>query len=83
MTQAIQHITQKDTDYPTGLRQYLKTETPEAIWARGSVDLLPGQNATFETPANDSLFQLGARWIETSLSEFSPTEDLNDPTQNR
>ena len=227
MTQAIQHITQKDTNYPTGLRQYLKTETPETIWARGSVDLLPGQNATlngdlwalfcsskcpgeiilkahdlaqefreagiptiggyhspveqeclrvllrgsqpilisparsiekmrpkqawkdaltekrllilsifgsrhqrstaalahqrnlfvaaladkiciahaaedskilefarimlawgkpvftFETPANDSLFQLGARWIQTSLSEFSPTEDLNDPTQNR
>ena len=227
MTQAIQHITQKDTNYPTGLRQYLKTETPETIWARGSVDLLPGQNATlngdlwalfcsskcpgeiilkahdfaqefreagiptiggyhspveqeclrvllrgsqpilisparsienmrlksawkdalseerllilsifgsrhqrstaalahqrnlfvaaladkiciahaaedskilefaqivlawgkpvftFETPANDSLFQLGARRIETSLSEFPPTEGLNDPTQNR
>ena len=227
MTQSIQHITQKDTYYPTRLEQYLKTETPETIWARGSVDLLPGQNTTlngdlwalfcsskcpgeiilkahdlaqefrkagiptisgyhspveqeclrvllrgsqpillcparsienmrlkpvwknalsaerllilsifghqhkrstaalahqrnlfvaaladkiyiahaaedskilefaqivlawgkpvftFETPANDSLFQLGARWIETSLSEFPPTEGLNEPTENR
>ena len=46
MTQSIQHITQKDTDYPTGLEQYLKTETPETIWVRGNIDLLPGQNAT-------------------------------------
>lgn len=46
MTQSIQHITQKDPDYPTGLEQYLKTETPETIWARGNLDLLPGQNAT-------------------------------------
>ena len=46
MTQSIQHITQKDTNYPTGLEQYLKTETPETIWARGNIDLLSGQNAT-------------------------------------
>ena len=46
MTQSIQHITQKDTNYPTGLEQYLKTETPETIWARGNIDLFPGQNAT-------------------------------------
>ena len=46
MARSIQHITQKDTNYPTGLEQYLKTETPETIWARGNIDLLPGQNAT-------------------------------------
>ena len=46
MTQAIQRITQKDTNYPAGLKPYLKTETPETIWARGNIDLLPGQNAT-------------------------------------
>ncbi|MCE2412767.1 DNA-processing protein DprA [Candidatus Poribacteria bacterium] len=46
MTQSIQRITQKDTDYPTGLEQYLKTETPETIWARGNIDLLLGQNTT-------------------------------------
>ena len=46
MTQAIQRITQKDTNYPTGLEPYLKTETPETIWARGNIDLLPGQNPT-------------------------------------
>ena len=45
MTQPIQRITQKDTNYPTGLEQYLKTETPETIWVRGNIDLLPGQNA--------------------------------------
>ena len=46
MTQSIRYITQKDTNYPTGLEKYLKTETPETIWARGNIDLLPGQNAT-------------------------------------
>ena len=46
MTQSIQRITKKDTNYPAGLEQYLKTETPETIWARGNTDLLPGQNAT-------------------------------------
>ena len=46
MAQSIQHITQKDTDYPTGLEQYLKTERPETIWARGNLGLLPEQNAT-------------------------------------
>ncbi|RKU22058.1 hypothetical protein C6500_05125 [Candidatus Poribacteria bacterium] len=46
MTQSIQRITQKDTNYPIRLEQYLKTETPETIWARGNIDLLPGQNAT-------------------------------------
>lgn len=46
MTQPIQRITQTDTNYPTRLEQYLKTETPERIWARGNVNLLPGQNTT-------------------------------------
>ena len=46
MTQSIQRITQTDTNYPTGLAQYLKTETPETIWARGNIGLLPGQNTT-------------------------------------
>lgn len=45
MTQTIQRITQKDTNYPAGLERYLKTETPETIWARGNINLLPGQNA--------------------------------------
>ena len=46
MTQAIQHITQKDTNYPAGLKPYLKTETPETIWACGNTDLLPEQSTT-------------------------------------
>ena len=54
MTQAIQRITQKDTNYPAGLKPYLKTETPETIWARGNIDLLPGQN----TPLNGDLWAL-------------------------
>ena len=46
MTQSIRYITQKDTNYPTGLEKYLKTERPETIWVHGNIDLLPGQNAT-------------------------------------
>jgi predicted Rossmann fold nucleotide-binding protein DprA/Smf involved in DNA uptake len=46
VTQSIQRITQKDTNYPTGLERYLKTEAPETIWARGNTDLLPRQNTT-------------------------------------
>ena len=46
MTQSIQRITQTDTNYPAGLEQYLKTETPETIWVRGNADLLPWQNST-------------------------------------
>lgn len=46
MAQSIQHITQKDTNYPTGLKPYLKRETPETIWVCGNIDLFPGQNTT-------------------------------------
>ena len=46
MSQPIQRLAQKDTRYPTGLKQYLKTETPETIWMRGNIELLPGQNTT-------------------------------------
>lgn len=46
MPQSIQHISRTDTNYPTGLERYLKTETPETIWARGNIDLLPKQTAT-------------------------------------
>lgn len=48
MAQSIQRITQKDTNYPAGLKPYLKTETPKTIWTRGNIDLLPGQNATLK-----------------------------------
>ncbi len=46
MTQTIQRITQTDTNYPTDLERYLKTDTPETIWARGNLALLPGQDTT-------------------------------------
>ncbi|MDE0469584.1 MAG: DNA-processing protein DprA [Candidatus Poribacteria bacterium] len=44
MTQSIQHITQTDTNYPKRLKDYLKTDTPETIWIRGNINLLPGRN---------------------------------------
>ena len=46
MAESIQRITQTDTNYPAGLEQYLKTETPETIWVRGNINLLPRQNTT-------------------------------------
>ena len=42
--QPVQVIKRTDTNYPVGLEQYLKTETPETIWARGNINWLPGQN---------------------------------------
>ena len=36
MTQSIQRITQTDTNYPERLKDNLKTEAPETIWARGT-----------------------------------------------
>ena len=46
MSQSIQRITQTDTNYPKRLKNYLKTDTPEIIWAIGNTDLLPGPNTT-------------------------------------
>lgn len=46
MIPSIQSITQTDTNYPKRLKKYLKTETPGTIWARGNINLLPGQNTS-------------------------------------
>ncbi|MYB94214.1 hypothetical protein F4054_18630 [Candidatus Poribacteria bacterium] len=46
MIPSIQSITRTDTNYPKRLKKYLKTETPETIWARGNINLLPGQNTS-------------------------------------
>ena len=46
MTQSIQHITQTDTNYPKRLKDYLKTDTPETIWIRGNINLLPERNTS-------------------------------------
>ena len=46
MLPPIQCITQADTNYPKRLKDYLKTETPETIWARGNTDLLPEPNTS-------------------------------------
>ena len=46
MLPPIQCITQTDTNYPKRLKEYLKTETPEMIWARGNTDVLPGPNTS-------------------------------------
>ncbi len=54
MIPSIQNITQTDTNYPKRLKKYLKTETPETIWARGNINLLPGQN----TSLNGALWAL-------------------------
>lgn len=41
--QSIQQITQRDPNYPKGLKAYLKAGAPKVIWARGDTGLLPGQ----------------------------------------
>ena len=41
----VQIIKRTDPHYPKRLKDYLKTETPETIWARGNINVLPGQNA--------------------------------------
>lgn len=46
MTQPIKVIEQTDTNYPKRLKDYLKTETPKTIWARGNTNLLQGPNTT-------------------------------------
>lgn len=40
MTHPIEHITQKDPNYPAQLKEYLKTDAPETIWALGNIALL-------------------------------------------
>lgn len=47
MLPPIQHIIQTDTNYPKRLKDSLKTEAPETIWARGNIDLLPGIDTAF------------------------------------
>ena len=44
MTSLIQSITQTDTNYPKRLKDYLKTDSPDTIWIRGDINLLPGRN---------------------------------------
>lgn len=44
MKQPIQHITDKDDKFPISIKAYLKTDTPEKIWASGNTDLLLEQN---------------------------------------
>ena len=47
MIPPIQRITQIDPNYPKRLKDSLKTEAPETIWARGNIDLLPGIDTAF------------------------------------
>ena len=46
MTSLIQSITQTDTNYPKRLKDYLKTDSPDTIWIRGDINLLPGRNTS-------------------------------------
>ncbi|MDE0426721.1 MAG: hypothetical protein OXN25_17865 [Candidatus Poribacteria bacterium] len=52
--QPVQTIKRTDTNYPKRLKDSLKTETPETIWARGNLNLLPGQT----TALNGDLWAL-------------------------
>ena len=54
MTQSIQRITQTDANYPKWLKDYLKTDAPEIIWARGNINLLQRSN----TALNGNLWAL-------------------------
>ena len=54
MTQPIKVIKQTDPNYPKELKDYLKTETPKTVWARGNVNLLSGPN----TVLNGNLWAL-------------------------
>ena len=49
MTQPIQHITQTDKNYPSYIQTYLKNDTPETLWTRGNIELLPNARNTTET----------------------------------
>ena len=52
--QPVQAVKQTDTNYPKRLKDYLKTETPEIIWAHGNINLLRGPN----TVLNGNLWAL-------------------------
>ena len=52
--QPVRAIKRTDLNYPKRLKDYLKTEAPETIWARGNLNLLPGQN----TALNGDLWAL-------------------------
>ena len=47
MTPLTQRITQTDPNYSKKLKDILKTEAPETIWARGNIDLLPRIDTAF------------------------------------
>ena len=47
MAPLIQSITQTDPNYPKRLKDYLKTEVPETLWAHGNIDLLLGIDTAF------------------------------------
>ena len=51
MTPPIQYITQTDKNYPDSIMTYLKHETPQIIWTRGNINLLP--NAINSTEGED------------------------------
>lgn len=52
--QPVQAVKRTDTNYPKRLKDYLKTEIPEIIWARGNINLLRGPN----TVLNGNLWAL-------------------------
>ena len=54
MTYPIERITQRNANYPTQLKGYLKTDVPETIWAQGNIALLTDQ----ETHLNGDLWAL-------------------------
>ena len=45
MTHPIERITQTHPNYPVQLKEYLKTDAPETIWAQGNVALLTDREA--------------------------------------
>lgn len=49
MTQTNQRITQTDKNYPSHIQAYLKNDSPETIWTRGNIELLPIEQNTTET----------------------------------
>ncbi|MYK18821.1 hypothetical protein F4055_11770 [Candidatus Poribacteria bacterium] len=68
--QPVQVIRRTDTNYPAGLERYLKTETPETIWARGNLNLLPGQT----TALNGDLWALFCSSKRCPFSTWGATD---------